>query len=374
MPRPRDLVLAEVLRQRSWAAGLRWFDYHAPALGALLLVFGVPGLFALGLLDQSDLARLGRYCCLAMVAIGLDLVWGYAGVLSLCQMMFFTLGGYACGMYLAMHGPLDGDGIPRALFVVSSDPEGMQLPWFWKPFADPWFAAAAVVLIPGLLALVFGWLAFRSRIRGVYFAIITQAATVALWLLFCRNDLQLCGTNGLTNFTRLLGFDLTATATKVGLYIVSAATLVLTAWAVLRLTATRFGRLLLAVRDNEARLRFLGYDPVAYKTAAFVIAAVIAGIAGALYTPQTGIITPANMTAIESILVVVWVAVGGRGTVTGAVVGALAINLLYAWLTTEVPRLWPFILGALFILVVLFAPGGLVGAWRAFVRRGERTA
>lgn len=376
MPRPRDdLVLAEVLRRRSWPGLVRWCDHHAPRLGALLLLFGVPGLFAAGLLDQADLARLGRYCCLAMVAVGLDLVWGYAGILSLCQMMFFTLGGYACGMYLAMHGPLDGDGIPRALFVVSSDPSGMTLPWFWAPFASPWFAAAAVVLVPGLLALVFGWLAFRSRIRGVYFSIITQAATVALWLLFCRNDLQLCGTNGLTNFTHILGFDLTATATKVGLYLVSACALVVTAWAVLALTRTRFGRLLMAVRDNEARLRFLGYDPVVYKTAAFVIAAVIAGVAGALYAPQTGIITPANMTAIESILVVVWVAVGGRGTITGAVVGALAINLLYAWLTTEVPRAWPFVLGAIFVATVLFLPGGLVGAWRSLLPRlaGERT-
>lgn len=366
-----DTVLADVLRRRSGGGLVRWLDHVGPGLGALLLIFGVPGLFAAGQLDQSQLSQLGRYCCLAMVAVGLDLVWGYCGVLSLCQAMFFTLGGYACGMYLAMHGPLDGGGIPRALFVVSSDPSGMVLPWFWKPFSSAGFAAAMTVLVPGTFAAVFGFFAFRSRIRGVYFSIITQATTVAVWLLFCRNDLQLCGTNGLTNFTHFLGFELRETSTKVALYMVSAATLCATAYGALRLTRSRFGRLLIAIRDNESRLRFAGYDPVWFKTVIFAFGAVLAAIGGALYTPQTGIVTPANMMAIESILVVVWVAVGGRGTIIGAVVGALVINLLYAWLTTLVPKAWPFIIGALFVAVVLFMPAGLAGGWRAVLARAK---
>ena len=366
-----DTVLADVLRRRSGGGFVRWVDHVGPGLGALLLIFGIPALFAAGHLDQSQLSQLGRYCCLAMVAVGLDLVWGYCGVLSLCQAMFFTLGGYACGMYLAMHGPLDGGGIPRALFVVSSDPSGMVLPWFWKPFASAGFAATMAVLVPGTFAAVFGFFAFRSRIRGVYFSIITQATTVAVWLLFCRNDLQLCGTNGLTNFTHILGFELRETSTKVALYLVSAATLCASAYGALWLTRSRFGRLLVAIRDNESRLRFAGYDPVWFKTVVFAFGAVLAAIGGALYTPQTGIVTPANMMAIESILVVVWVAVGGRGTVIGAVVGALVINLLYAWLTTLVPKAWPFIIGALFVAVVLFMPAGLAGGWRAILARAK---
>ncbi len=366
-----DTVLVDVLRRGSGGGLVRWFDHVGPGIGALLLIFGVPALFASGNLDQSQLSQLGRYCCLAMVAVGLDLVWGYCGVLSLCQAMFFTLGGYACGMYLAMHGPLDGGGIPRALFVVSSDPSGMALPWFWKPFASAGFAATMTVLVPGTFAAVFGFFAFRSRIRGVYFSIITQATTVAVWLLFCRNDLQLCGTNGLTNFTHILGFELRETSTKVGLYLASAATLCASAYGALWLTRSRFGRLLIAIRDNESRLRFAGYNPVWFKTVIFALGAVLAAVGGALYTPQTGIVTPANMMAIESILVVVWVAVGGRGTIIGAVVGALAINLLYAWLTTLVPKAWPFIIGALFVAVVLFMPAGLAGAWRAALARAK---
>jgi urea transport system permease protein len=366
-----DRILVDVLRRRSPGGLLRWTDHSGPFWLALFLVFGVPTMFAGGWIDLSQLSQYGRYCCLAMVAIGLDLVWGYCGVLSLCQAMFFTLGGYACGMYLAMHGPLDGGNIPRALFVVSSDPSGMTLPWFWKPFTSPLFAAAMVVLIPGTLASIFGFFAFRSRIRGVYFSIISQAATVALWLLFCRNDLQLCGTNGLTNFTTILGFDLRETSTKVALYLVSAFTLCAATGAAFWLTRTKFGRLLVAIRDNESRLRFAGYDPVWFKAAVFTIGAVLAGIGGALYVPQTGIVTPANMMAIESILVVVWVAVGGRGTVLGAVVGALLINLLYGWLTTEVPKAWPFLIGGLFVAVVLFMPTGLAGGWRGLMARAK---
>ena len=368
---PDDTVLLDVLRRRSPRGGVRWLDHVGPGIGMLLLVCGIPLAFASGWIDQSQLSQFGRYCCLAMVAIGLDLVWGYTGVLSLCQAMFFTLGGYAMGMYLAMHGPLDGEGIPRALFVVSSDISGMHLPWFWKPFSSAEFALSMVILVPGTIAAVFGFFAFRSRIRGVYFSILTQAATVALWLLFCRNDLQLCGTNGLTNFTQVFGLDLHETSTKVFLYEISAVLLCAATATALWLTRTRFGRLLVAIRDNESRLRFAGYDPVWFKTAIFTFGAILAGIGGALYTPQTGIVTPANMMPRESIMVVVWVAVGGRNTVLGAVGGALLINFLYGYLTTQLPNAWPFIIGGAFVAVVLFLPAGLAGTWRSFKARAE---
>ncbi len=373
---PARWALVRAIRSAGPSGLLLWADRAGPALamGALLLL--IPLAAILGWIDQATVSQLGRYCCLAVLAIGLDLVWGYAGILSLCQAMFFTLGGYALGMYLCMHGPLDGAGIPRALFVVSSDVGGVTLPWFWQPFSSFGFSLLMVCLVPGLLAFGFGYMAFRSRIKGVYFSIITQAATVALWLVFCRNDLRLCGTNGLTNFTELLGMPLSAPATKLGLYLASALMLAATALFALWLADTRFGRLLVAVRDSEARLRFAGYRPVWFKTAVFTIGSVLAGLGGALYAPQTGIITPANMQATESILVVVWVAVGGRGTVTGAVIGALGINLLYASLTSHLPKLWPFILGAVFVGVVLFLPNGLVGAWRSLIARvrGTETA
>jgi urea transport system permease protein len=362
--RLRDVALVRRVSRLSWPATVSWTNDAAPAIGLFLLVLAVPYAFGLELINTATLSQLGRYCCLAVMAIGLDLVWGYTGVLSLCQAMFFTIGGYACGMYLAMHGPLDGAGIPRALFVVSSEVSGMVLPWFWRPFESFGFSLAMVAAVPGILAFVFGYVAFRSRIRGVYFSIITQAATVAMFLLFCRNDLKLCGTNGLTNFTHVLGWDLSSPATKLGLYLVSVATLVACAALALWLTRSRFGRLLVAIRDSESRLRFAGYQPVWFKTAVFSLGAVLAGVAGALYTPQTGIITPANMIASESIWVVVWVAVGGRGTIVGAVLGCLLIKLLESKLTTIMPNGWMYVIGTAFVLVVLYMPDGLVGQWR----------
>ena len=366
---PGTWAISRGISAAGWRGPVLWADRAGPALlcGFLLLVF--PLLAMQGVFDQATVSQLGRYCCFAVLAIGLDLVWGYAGILSLCQAMFFTFGGYALGMYLCMHGPLDGDGIPRALFVVSSAVSGMTLPWFWQPFESFWFSLAMVMAVPGLFAFLFGYMAFRSRIKGVYFSIITQAATVAMWLVFCRNDLQLCGTNGLTNFTELLGAPLSSPATKLMLYEASALLLVGSALFALWLTRTRFGRLLVAVRDSEARLRFAGYRPVWFKTAVFSVGAMLAGLGGALYAPQTGIITPANMQAAESLWVVVWVAVGGRGTITGAVVGALLINLLTAKLTTMMPKLWLFILGGIFVLTVLYLPDGLVGAWRRLMAK-----
>jgi urea transport system permease protein len=373
---PVEWALVRRLRSGGLRTPMEWADHASLALlfAGLLLVF--PWLAATGLVDQAMVSQLGRYCCLAIMAVGLDLVWGYTGILSLCQAMFFTIGGYAMGMHLCLHGPLDGEGIPRALFVVSSEIGGMTLPWFWQPFSSLWFALLMVVAVPGIVAFIFGYAAFRSRIKGVYFSIITQALTVGMFLVFCRNDLQLCGTNGLTNFTTLFGLPLADGSMRLLLYELSALALAAAVLGARWLTTTRHGRLLVAVRDSETRLRFAGYQPVWFKTAVFTLGAMLAGIGGALYAPQTGIITPANMQAAESLLVVVWVAVGGRGTITGAVVGALLINLLYAWLTTLMPKVWPFILGAIFVAVVLFLPDGLVGAWRKLMARmrGTETA
>jgi urea transport system permease protein len=366
---PLDWAFTRAAAKAGWRGPVRWLDRAGPSLLALLLLIVVPFCALQDWIGQGTVSQLGRYCCLAVAAIGLDLVWGYAGILCLCQMLFFCLGGYACGMYLCMNGGLDAHGVPEAIAYLSSDVGGFALPWFWQPFVSPWFAVVAIVAIPGIFAAIFGYCAFRSRIKGVYFSIITQALTVALCVMFGLNLLVLGGSNGLTRFTQILGAPLAHEGTKLGLYLASALLLFLVAAGALWLTRTRFGRLLVAVRDSESRLRFAGYDPVWFKTAVFTLGAVLAAIGGALYTPQTGIITPANMKAAESLLVVVWVAVGGRGTITGAIVGALAINLLYAQLTSAVPKLWPFILGAIFVGVVLYLPNGLVGTWRRLMAR-----
>lgn len=349
-----------------------WGIWCAFALAAIL----VPIAHYLGWIDTTAVNKLGRYLAVAVVALGLDLVWGYAGILSLCQMLFFTLGGYCLGMHLCMMGPVDGEGIPRALFVVSSQVSGMTLPWFWLPFDSAFLGILAVVMIPGLLAFLFGWLAFRSRVRGVYFSIITQALTYIGYNVFCLNQILLCGTNGLTNFQTFLGFDVTASSVKVGLYVATVVVLAGLYAASRWLVSTRTGRVLVAVRDSEMRLRFAGYQPVAYKTFIFVIGAILGAIGGALYVPQNGIITPAKMMPVESILIVVMVALGGRGTLSGAIIGSLIVSYLYSWLTSSVPKLWPFALGGLFIAVTLGFPSGIVGAWRSlgeWLERRSRT-
>lgn len=331
-------------------------------VAAAVLLGVVPGLYGAGAVDITTVNTLGRFLSLAIVALGLDLVWGYCGVLSLCQAMFFCFGGYAIGMHLALHGPLDGDGIPRCLYVVTSVVSGFELPDFWKPFKGVGAAFALAMFLPGLAAFIFGYFAFRSRVRGVYFAIITQALTYAASVLFMRNELRLCGTNGLTNFVTLAGFDLNAPRTKLGLYFLTVVVLIVVYLALKHVTESRLGRLLIAVRDNESRLRFAGYQPVTIKLFAFTVSAIIAGIGGALYTPQNGIITPFKMVPVESIIMVVWVAVGGRGTLVGAVVGALVVNYLQSILSTRWPAAWPFALGGLYIAVTLFMPDGIVGA------------
>jgi len=315
------------------------------------------------------IALFGKILCYAIVAVALDLVWGYTGILSLGHGLFFALGGYAMGMHL-MH-QIAGEGVYRSAlpdFMVFLD--WKELPWFWHGFDHFPFALAMVVLVPGVLALVFGFFAFRSRVKGVYFAIITQALTFAAMLLFFRNNTGFGGNNGLTDFKRLLGFNLQEPSTRVGLYVVTVVVLCLTYLLCRYVVTSKLGRVMTAIRDAESRVVFSGYDSVHFKLFVWTLSAVLCGIAGALYVPQVGIINPSEMQPSNSIEIAVWVAIGGRGTLIGAILGALTVNWAKSWLTVAYPDLWLYFLGAMFILVTLFLPRGLVGIF--FRDRGGR--
>jgi urea transport system permease protein len=303
----------------------------------------------------------GKFLTYAILALGLDLLWGYAGVLSLGHGVFFGLGAYAMGMHLML-------GIGTQSVYQSTLPDFMvwnqvtSLPLFWRPFRSALFTLVAIVAVPGLVALAFGFLAFRSRIRGVYFSIITQALALSAWLVFNRNEMNLGGTNGLADFKTILGYKLSEPGTQRALFVATALALV-GAYALCRwITGTRAGKVLVAIRDSETRVLFSGYSPACYKLFVFVVSAMLAGVAGALYVPQVGIITPARIGVLPSIEMVVWVAAGGRGTLVGAVLGAFGVNWTQSWLTTNYPDLWLLVLGALFMGVVLFFPDGVLGA------------
>ncbi len=313
-------------------------------------------------LHASDylVTLVGKILCYAIVALAMDLIWGYAGILSLGHGLFFALGGYAMGMYLMRSIGREGvykSDLPD--FMVFLD--WKSYPWYWS-FTDHFaYAALLVVLVPGLLALVFGYFAFRSRIKGVYFSIITQALTYAFMLLFFRNDTGFGGNNGFTDFKRILGFPITAPQTRVALFALSAAAL-LGAFVLGRYIVTsKFGRVLTAIRDAESRVMFCGYNPLHYKLAIWTLSAVLCGIAGALYVPQVGIINPGEMSPANSIEIAIWVAVGGRGSLVGAIVGAFLVNGAKSWFTQAFPEFWLFFLGLLFILVTLYLPRGVVG-------------
>jgi len=310
----------------------------------------------------------GKIACYATVAVALDLVWGYAGILSLGHGLFFALGGYAFGMYLMR--AIGRDGVYQSHlpdFMVFLD--WKELPWFWHGSDHAAWALALAVLAPGAVAFAFGWFAFRSRIKGVYFSIITQALTYAAMLLFFRNDTGFGGNNGFTDFQRIFGFPIAAPGTRVALFAASVAlllfALVLCRW----LVSSPFGGVLRAIRDGEPRLRCLGYDPLWYKLGAWTLSAVLCGVAGALYVPQVGIINPSEMSTSASIEIAIWVAVGGRGTLVGAVIGAVLVNLAKSWFTKAMPELWLFFLGFLFVGVTLFLPHGIVGLLRTLRRR-----
>jgi urea transport system permease protein len=363
LARPKPL-----LDRRGWSAFL--------AIGFVLIVIVpllnlLPGRGSMMQVPDYLIPLLGKYACYAILALALDLVWGYAGILSLGHGAFFALGGYAMGMYLMRQiGTRGNYGHPLLPdFMVFLN--WKELPWYWQGFDSFPFAMLMVLLAPGLLALVLGWFAFRSRVTGVYISIVTQAMTFALLLAFFRNDMGFGGNNGLTDFKDILGFPIQAPSTRIGLYVVSVIVLGLCFLLCRFVVQSKLGRVLLAVRDAESRVRFLGYSPTAAKLFAFVLSALLAGIAGALYVPQVGIINPSEFSPANSIEIAIWVAVGGRGTLYGAILGGVVINLVKTWLTGAAPELWLFVLGGLFIASTLLFPKGIVGllgqwkAWRA---------
>ncbi|RAZ89741.1 urea ABC transporter permease subunit UrtC [Mesorhizobium hawassense] len=308
-------------------------------------------------------ALVGKYLCYALLALALDLVWGYCGILSLGHGAFFALGGYAMGMYLmrqiGSRGVYGNPILPDFMVFLNYK----ELPWFWYGFDHFWFAALMVLAVPGLLAFVFGWFAFRSRVTGVYLSIITQAMTYALLLAFFRNDMGFGGNNGLTDFKDILGFNVQADATRSALFSASAVTLALAVFVTAAIVRSKYGKLLMAVRDAESRTRFLGWRAENVKLFAFTVSAIMAGIAGALYVPQVGIINPGEFEPANSIEVVIWTAVGGRGTIVGPIVGALLVNAGKSWFTGVLPEFWLFALGGLFVAVTLLLPKGVVGMW-----------
>ena len=314
----------------------------------------------------------GKYLCYALLALSLDLVWGFCGILSLGHGAFFALGGYAMGMYLMRQiGPrgVYGDPVLPDFMVFLNYKE---LPWFWHGFDMFWFAMAMVLLVPGALAFVFGWFAFRSRVNGVYLSIITQAMTYALLLAFFRNDMGFGGNNGLTDFKDILGFPVQAAGTRAALFAASALFLALGLFIASAIVRSKAGKVLVGVRDAESRVRFLGYRVENYKLFTFVASAMMAGVAGALYVPQVGIINPGEFAPANSIEVVIWTAVGGRATLIGPIIGAILVNGGKTIFTGLFPAYWLFALGGLFVAVTLFLPKGIVGTIAAKLpnRRG----
>jgi urea transport system permease protein len=359
--RPRRLALFG-----SGVGGTGWTLYGLAAC-ILLIVFPAGNL----LMPQGSVLHIpdyvvtlaGKIMCYAIVALAMDLIWGYAGILSLGHGLFFALGGYVMGMYLMRSIGHDGvyhSDLPD--FMVFLD--WKSFPWYWRYTEHFWYAALLVVLVPGGLAFVFGYFAFRSRIKGVYFSIITQALTYAVMLLFFRNDTGFGGNNGFTDFKRILGYPIAAPATRIALFCATGVML-LAALALCRaLVASKLGRVLTAIRDAESRVMFSGYNPLHFKLFAWTLSAVICGIAGALYVPQVGIINPGEMSPANSIEIAIWTAVGGRGTLIGPVFGAAAVNLGKSWFTQSLPEYWLYALGTIFVVVTLFLPRGLAGIWR----------
>ncbi|WP_165218114.1 urea ABC transporter permease subunit UrtC [Affinirhizobium pseudoryzae] len=322
------------------------------------------------------MALMGKYLCYALLALALDLVWGYCGILSLGHGAFFALGGYAMGMYLmrqiGSRGVYGDPVLPDFMVFLN----WKQLPWFWHGFDMFWFAMLMVLVVPGLLAFIFGWFAFRSRVNGVYLSIITQAMTYALMLAFFRNDMGFGGNNGLTDYKDILGFSVQADGTRAMLFALSAIMLSLCLVLASAITRSKFGKVLVGVRDAESRVRFLGFRVENIKLFTFVVSAMMSGIAGALFVPQVGIINPGEFAPANSIEVVVWTAVGGRGTLIGPIIGAVLVNGGKSFFTGAFPEFWLYALGALFIGVTLFMPKGIVGTVQGVFasRRAARAA
>ena len=355
--------LAHGESRSAWGSGF-WAGFVACAVvlavAVPILNLWVPPNSAVALPDYL-VPLLGKYLCYALLALSLDLIWGYAGILSLGHGAFFALGGYCMGMHLmrqiGTRGVYGNPLLPDFMVFLN----WKALPWFWWGFDHFAWAVAMTVLVPGMLALVFGWLAFRSRVTGVYLSIITQAMTYALMLAFFRNDMGFGGNNGMTDYKDILGWDLHRPSTRLGLYLVSATALGVGYLLCRFVTTSKLGRVLLALRDAESRVRFLGYSVTNAKLFVFTLSAVLAGIAGALYVPQVGIINPSEFSPGNSIEIAIWVSVGGRGTLSGAIIGAALVNLAKTWLTGAAPETWLFVLGALFVVTTLVIPRGIVG-------------
>lgn len=360
------------------ALGLRTYLF----IGILAAVIVTVGILNLAVPESHPLhtstyvvSLFGKYLCYAMLALAIDLVWGFCGVLSLGHGAFFALGGYAMGMYLmrqiGTRGVYGHPELPDFMVFLN----WKELPWYWYGFDSFWFAALMAVLVPGLLAFAFGWFAFRSRVTGVYLSIITQAMTFALLLAFFRNDMGFGGNNGLTDFKDILGFDVQTDATRFGLFAASGIALIAAFLIAQAIVHSKLGKILIGVRDAESRTRFLGYRVEHYKLFVWVLSAMIAGVAGALYVPQVGIINPSEFSPANSIEAVIWVAVGGRGTLVGAALGAVLVNGAKTIFTGILPEVWLFALGALFIAVTLFLPKGILGlANQIIARRKTRAA
>jgi urea transport system permease protein len=329
-------------------------------------------------LSSYFVALFGKYLCFAILALAIDLIWGYCGILSLGHGAFFALGGYAMGMYLmrqiGTRGVYANPVLPDFMVFLNWP----ELPVYWWGFQHFAYAALMVLLVPGLLAFVFGWFAFRSRVTGVYLSIITQALTFALMLGFFRNNFGFGGNNGLTDFKDILGFNVQSPGTRAALFMISALAVMLGFIICRVIVSSKFGKVLVAIRDAEARTRFLGYRVEAYKLLVFTLSACMAGVAGALYVPQVGIINPSEFSPANSIEAVIWVAVGGRGTLTGAVLGALLVNYGKTYFTSGIlAPYWLFLLGGLFVAVTLLLPRGIVGTihhWRGQRRERLQTA
>jgi urea transport system permease protein len=326
-------------------------DYLPFAVTGVVLLVVAPAV-----LSEFRLNLLAKFLTFAIIAVGLDLLWGYTGMLSLGHGVFFGLGGYAMAMYLKL-AAADGD-LPD--FMTWSGLE--TLPWFWAPFKHAWFALPAVIIGPGLLAFLLGYLMFRSRVTGVYFSIITQALALILSIFFVGQQAYTGGTNGLTNFTTVFGRYVAAPETQRALYFITVIVLGVVYLTGRHITHSRFGRLLVAIRDDENRVRFSGYNVALIKATVFAISAGMAGLAGALFVPQVGIISPANLGVVPSIEMVVWVAVGGRGTLSGAVAGAVLVGAAKSNFSEAFPEIWQYFLGALFIGSVVLFPAGVVGS------------
>jgi len=340
---------------------MRWISV---SLLTLFFFVGIPLLVKMGVVPDYRVRTLGKYLSFTLVALGIDLIWGYTGILSLCQAFFFCLGAYAMSMHLSL--PQGGGIYARPQFMDFAYYGHKGLPLFWHPFSSFTFALFCGIFVPALIAAAFGFFIFRSRVRGVYFSIVTQAIALGMFLLFSRNELLLGGTNGLTNF--FTGFA-GSRGWILGLYWTTLVAIVAGYLLCRLITTSRLGKLLIAIRDKETRLYFAGYRPYAFKVFAFAVAGGLAGVGGMLYAPQTGIVTPQNMDVATSIVMVIWVALGGRGKLWGAIFGTLFVNYTYSAITSDMPSIWQYVQGGLFIVVVLLFPDGIVGIWDSIERK-----